>query len=130
MVPERDHEPALQGKLKMEAAGEGGFAEGGQGGERRTGERREGERRSGARRADDRRERRLRTAYATAWALVGAIVVLYLFFSMVGTVDPSDAVAASIVILVLAIAWIAHAWRRLYLPHGYVSRPDRERRGF
>jgi protein-S-isoprenylcysteine O-methyltransferase Ste14 len=115
----------------MEAAGEGGFAEGGRSGERRTGERRWGERRSGGRRAEDRRERRLRTAYAAAWAIVGAIVVLYLFFSMVGTVDPSDAVAASIVILVLAIAWIAHAWWRLFhLPHGYVSRPDRERRGF
>jgi hypothetical protein len=114
----------------MEAAGEGGFAEAGRSGERRTGERRGGERRSGSRREEDRREQRVRTAYAAAWAIVGAIVVLYLFFSMVGTVDPSDAVAASIVVLVLAIAWIAHAWRRLYLPHGHVSRPDRERRGF
>jgi hypothetical protein len=114
----------------MDMAGEDGLAEGGPSGERREGERRTGDRRSGGRRAEDLRQQRLNTAYAVTWAIVGAIVVLYLFFSTVGTVDPSDAVAASIVILIMAIAWIAHAWRRLYAPHGHVSRPDRERRGF
>jgi hypothetical protein len=29
----------------------------------------------------------------------------------------------------LAVIWLAHAWRRLYAG-GFVSRPDRERRGF
>jgi hypothetical protein len=99
-------------------------------GERRHTDRRRGERRTGGRRAEDRRRARMRTAYAAAWALVGAAVVLYLFFAVVGTIDPSKARAASIVVLVLAIAWLVHAWRRLYLPGGYVSRPDRERRGF
>jgi hypothetical protein len=98
--------------------------------ERRSGERRGGDRRGEERRAEDRRARRLRTGYATAWAIVGAAVVLYLFFATVGTVDPSEAVGASIVVMVLAVAWIAHAWRRLYAPRGHVSRPDRERRGF
>jgi hypothetical protein len=37
---------------------------------------------------------------------------------------------ASIVVLVLAVVWLAHAWQRLLAPRGHVSHPDRERRGF
>jgi hypothetical protein len=99
--------------------------------ERRTGERRTGERRGASgRRAEDVRRERLHTAYAAAWAIVGAIVVLYLFFVVVDAVNPDKAPAASIVVLVLAVAWLIHAWRRLLAPRGHVSRPDRERRGF
>ena len=94
------------------------------------GERRRGERRSGGRRADDRRRARRNMAIAAAWAIVGAAVVLYLFFVTVGTIDPTKARAASITVLVLAVAWLAHAWRRVIIQGGYVSRPDRERRGF
>jgi hypothetical protein len=99
-------------------------------GERRRGERRRGERRSGGRRAEDVRRARLELAWAAGWAVVGALVVLYLFFVVVGTVDPTEAKAASIAVLVLAVAWLAHAWRRVVLRGGHVSRPDRERRGF
>jgi hypothetical protein len=102
----------------------------GEGDDRRQGDRRQGERRSGGRRAEDIRQARLRTAYATAWAIVGALVVLYLFFVVVGTVDPTEARAASIAVLVLAVAWLAHAWQRVIVRGGHVSRPDRERRGF
>lgn len=109
----------------LESSGVEGTAE-----ERRSGERRAGERRAvGGRRADDVRRRRRDTVVATVWALVGAAVVLYLFLLVVDAVDPDRAPAASIVVLVLAVAWAAHAWRRLYMG-GYVSRPDRERRGF
>ena len=98
--------------------------------ERRSGERRTGERRgAGGRREEDRRARRRETAIAFVWALVGAVVVLYLFLLVLDAVDPDRAPAASIVVLVLAVAWVAHAWRRLFLS-GHVSRPDRERRGF
>jgi hypothetical protein len=99
--------------------------------ERRTGERRGGDRRGGSgRRADDVRQVRLHTAYAAAWAIVGAIVVLYLFFVVVDAVNPDKAPITSIVVLVLALAWLIHAWQRLLAPRGHVSRPDRERRGF
>ena len=96
-------------------------------GDRRTG----GDRREpGGRRAEDRRQARLYTAWAATWAIIGAIVVLFLALTVVGAVNPDKAPAASIIVLVLAVAWLAHAWRRLLAPTGHVSRPDRERRGF
>jgi membrane protein YdbS with pleckstrin-like domain len=98
--------------------------------ERRQVERRRGDRRrTPGRRADDVRRTRLNIAIALFWAMLGSAVVLYLFFAVVGTVDPSENKAAAIVVLVLAVIWLAHAWRRLYAG-GFVSRPDRERRGF
>jgi uncharacterized membrane protein YdbT with pleckstrin-like domain len=99
--------------------------------DRQTDERRGGERRAAAgRRAEDLRQVRRHMVYAAAWAIVGSIVVLYLFFVIVDAVNPDKAPAASIVVLVLAVAWLIHAWQRLLAPRGYVSRPDRERRGF
>jgi hypothetical protein len=103
---------------------------GGEAADRRQGDRRQGERRSGGRRAEDRRRARVEFAWAAGWAVVGALVVLYLFFVVVGTVDPTEARAASIAVLVLAVAWLAHAWQRVIIRGGFVSRPDRERRGF
>ena len=85
---------------------------------------------TGGRRADDRRRAGLSTAWAAAWAIAGAIVVLYLFFVVLDALDPDDAPAASIAVLVLAVAWLVHAWRRLLAPRGHVSHLDRERRGF
>ena len=82
------------------------------------------------RRAEE--ERRLRRAYhieAAAWAVMGALVVLYLFFAGLGAIDPAEAPVATFVIAVVALAWLAHAWDRLYAG-GHVSRSDRERRGF
>jgi peptidoglycan/LPS O-acetylase OafA/YrhL len=68
-------------------------------------------------------------ALPALWAIVGALVVAYLFFMALGNVRPGDAPVATVVALVLAVAWLAHAWRRLLLgsrsPVG-----DRERRGF
>jgi fatty acid desaturase len=97
-----------------------------------TGERRAGgdRREPGGRREEDRRRARLYYAWAATWAIIGAIVVLFLFLTVIGAVDPDRAPAASIVVLVLAVAWLAHAWQRLLAPRGHVSRPDRERRGF
>lgn len=92
-------------------------------------ERRSGERREGGRREADRRARRRDTIVALVWAIAGSAVVLYLFLLVVDAVDPDRAPAASIVVLVLAVAWVAHAWQRL-VTGGHVSRPDRERRGF
>ena len=109
---------------KIEIPGTGEVVE-----DRRRGERRRDERRQAPRREEDRRFRRVGTIWAGFWALVGSVVVLYLFFVAIGGVDPDDARAASIVVLVLAVLWLAHAWRRLWTG-GYSSRGDRERRGF
>ena len=82
------------------------------------------------RRAEDwARPPRMGTARAFFWALIGSVVVLYLFFVAIGGIDPDEARVATIVILVLALAWLAHSWRRLWAG-GFVSRVDRERRGY
>jgi uncharacterized membrane protein len=77
----------------------------------------------------ERRVRRASQLQAALWAVIGAIVVLYVFFALLGAVDPVTASGPTIVIIVLAVLWLAHAWRRLRRG-GHVSRSDRERRGF
>ena len=96
---------------------------------RQRAERRETERRSGGRRAEDRARSRSYQFWATAWAIVGSIVVLYLFLLGLNAFSPGEAPVATAIILALAVAWLAHAWRRIAVG-GFVSRPDRERRGF
>ncbi|MEO6497289.1 MAG: hypothetical protein ABIO51_07375 [Solirubrobacteraceae bacterium] len=63
------------------------------------------------------------------WATVGAAVVAYLFFMVLGDVRPGDAPVPSAIALGLAVLWLAHSWRRVVVgsrsPVG-----DRERRGF
>jgi hypothetical protein len=93
-----------------------------------TTERRSGrERREGGRRAID-TEGRFALVPAV-WALVGALVVGYLFFMVLGDVRPGDAPVPSAIALGLAVLWLLHAWRRVIVgsrsPAG-----DRERRGF
>jgi len=67
---------------------------------------------------------------AAAWAVCGAVVVLFIFFAALGGIDPGEAQVATIVIGVLALLWIAHAWRRLFGDREGTSQTDRERRGF
>src|SRR5258707_9959258 len=81
--------------------------------ERRQGERRRAERRSTGRREDDRSRARSYQLWAAAWAIVGSIVVLYLFLLGLNAFSPGEAPVATAVILVLAVAWLAHAWRRI-----------------
>ena len=69
------------------------------------------------------------TPLTFAWALVGALVVLYLFFVAVGGVDPSDDPGWAIAALVLGLIWLAHSWKRIW-SGGASPAPDRERRGF
>jgi len=99
--------------------------------ERRSGEDRRDDIRalSPGRRAEDKKQARWYNLQAAFWAVIGAIVVLYLFFVALGGVDPDEAPAATIVIAVLALMWLAHAWRRIWAG-GYSSSADRERRGF
>jgi len=66
---------------------------------------------------------------AAFWAIIGSIVVIYLFFIALGGIDPGDAKVATIIVLVLAVLWLAHAWRRL-ITGGSSPAGDRERRGF
>ena len=69
------------------------------------------DRRRDPRRAEDRRDR-LTTAQPLFWVVVGSVVVLFLFFMALDTFDPGDAPAATVVVAVLALLWLAHSWRR------------------
>jgi hypothetical protein len=48
------------------------------------------------------------------WAVCGTIVVLFIFFAALGAVEPDDAIELTIVVLALAVLWLAHAWRGLW----------------
>jgi hypothetical protein len=48
------------------------------------------------------------------WWACGAIVLAFIFFAALGAVDPAEAVELTIVVLVLAVLWLAHAWRDLW----------------
>jgi hypothetical protein len=48
------------------------------------------------------------------WAVCGAIVLLFIFFAALGAVEPEDALVLTIVVLALAVLWLAHAWRGLW----------------
>jgi hypothetical protein len=96
-------------------------------------ERRAPERRRYERRAED-RIRMARTAAAAAFAVAGGLVVLYLFFALLGAVDFTEAAVASIGAIVLSLVWLGG----YYFRHRAVqrdilsdaSRRDRERRGY
>lgn len=95
-------------------------------------DRRSPERRSYARRAQD-RSRLARTAGAAAIAFCGGLVVLFVFFWALGAVDVTNAVAVTIVVLVLGAVWLTgFLYRRRHEQADVAERAyrDRERRGF
>lgn len=68
---------------------------------------------------------------AALWAAIGAAVVLFAFFALIGGIDPGQATALTVVIAALAVAWLVHALRRARTADvGRAVRGDRERRGF
>jgi len=95
------------------------------------------ERRTGAdrraaplgRRVEDRR-RQMRTLVATLLAFCGALVVMYLFFAAVGTVDLADAGVFTGAAVVLTLIWLVGVYQRFRTGGAFVTRSDRERRGF
>jgi hypothetical protein len=86
-------------------------------------------RRSFVRREEDRRAR-FRHAAATTLAICGGLAVLYLFFAAVGTVDLGDAIVATVIAVGLALVWLAGAYQRYRSGAIFITRRDRERRGF
>ncbi|MEA2411808.1 MAG: hypothetical protein QOC77_2369 [Thermoleophilaceae bacterium] len=92
-------------------------------------DRRAPERRSSDRQAEDRAQL-ARTAAAAAMALCGGLFVLFVFFWGLGAIDVQDAVAATIVAVVLALVWLTGFLYRRRQEEPPLIRRDRERRGF
>ena len=67
---------------------------------------------------------------AAVWALIAAAIVLFIFFAAFGGFDPSEAKTTSVVVAILAVLWLAHAWKRLLSTQNPSPRSDRERRGY
>ncbi|MFL5884076.1 MAG: hypothetical protein ACJ77M_03315 [Thermoleophilaceae bacterium] len=95
---------------------------------RRTGERRS-ERRRYERRSED-RDRYMRVATAAALAICGGLVVVYIFFWAFGAFSLGDAAAATVVVVVLGLLWLAGFYYRVRTGAFFITRRDRERRGF
>ena len=92
-------------------------------------DRRSPERRSFDRRAED-RVRLARTTAAAAMAICGGLFVLFVFFWALGAIDVKDAVAATVVAVVLALVWLGGFLYRRGQEESLLIRRDRERRGF
>jgi hypothetical protein len=97
-------------------------------------DRRAPERRSYDRRAEDRAEF-IRVAASAAMAICGGLAILFVFFWALGAIDVTNAVAATVVAVVLAAVWLAGLlYRRRSLDVDEdaqrTAKHDRERRGF
>ena len=90
-----------------------------------------GERRRVApgRRSED-RQRRFRDVTATVLAFCGGLAVLYLFFAAIGTVKLKDALVATGIAVALAVIWLIGAYQRWKSGAIFITRRDRERRGY
>lgn len=66
------------------------------------------------------------------WVFLVGVLVVFLFFSVLGGVSPGQVAGVSIAMAVVLALWVLHAWRL----HGRIDEHDprlvraRERRGF
>ena len=72
------------------------------------------------------------TLSETFWVLALALIGLFAFLVALGALSPGDAVGVTIVVLLLACAWVAHAIWQSRHGEGRDARiiRARERRGF
>ena len=92
-------------------------------------DRRAPERRSGQRRRED-RARAFSAAFAAGTAAAGGLVVLFLFFWVLGAIDIENAVGVAVAAVVLALVWLAGFIYKRRAVDATTVRHDRERRGF
>ena len=94
--------------------------------------RRTPDRRQLERRVED-RSRYLRTAAAAAVAICGGLAIVYLFFAAFGAIDLEEALAATVVAIVMGLVWLGGYFvrhRQADRALGQYERLNRERRGF
>ncbi len=57
---------------------------------------------------------RLGGALHLFWGACAAIVLLYILLAALSAIEPAEAVEVTVVVLALAVIWLAHAWRGLW----------------
>jgi hypothetical protein len=57
---------------------------------------------------------RLGTLLHLFWGSCAAVVLLFILLAALGAIDPGDAITVTVVVLALAVLWLAHAWRGLW----------------
>jgi hypothetical protein len=72
------------------------------------------------------------TLRAAFWVMALAVLVAYAFFVALGAWDPAEVLPLTIVMGVLALLWVLHAWMSRRMPDDRDPRlvSARERRGF
>ena len=88
-------------------------------------------RQSGGRRSTDRSDL-IRTAGNAALGICGGLAILFLFFWALGAIDAGDAVAATVIAILFALAWLGgFVYRQRHEVEARpVNRAQRERRGY
>ena len=49
-----------------------------------------------------------------AWAICGALVLVYIFLATLGAFEPGDVIVLTAGAVALAAAWLAHEWREQF----------------
>jgi hypothetical protein len=57
---------------------------------------------------------RLGSALHLFWGACAAIVLLYILLAALSAIDPGEVVVLTVLVLALAVLWLAHAWRGLW----------------
>jgi hypothetical protein len=90
------------------------------------------ERRAYIRREEDHGQL-LRTVVALLFAICGGLAAIFLFFAVMGAIDFGDAIAATVIAIVMGLVWFGGFYYRHRAQAGetrLAERRDRERRGF
>jgi hypothetical protein len=90
------------------------------------------ERREYVRREEEHRQL-LRTVVSLLFAICGGFAAIFLFFALMGAIDFGDAIAATVIAIVLGLVWFGGFYYRHRAHAGetrLAERRDRERRGF
>jgi hypothetical protein len=72
----------------------------------------------------------LRAVVSLLIAICGGLAVIFLFFAVMGAIDIGDAVAATVIAVVMGLVWFAGFFYRHRTQAGRTQWRDRERRGF
>jgi hypothetical protein len=87
------------------------------------------ERRAYVRREED-QGNLLRAVVSLLFAICGGLAAIFLFFALMGAIDMGDAIAATVVAIVMGLVWFGGFYYRHRTQAGRTQWRDRERRGF